>query len=400
MRNVLRYGLFLVLTTCCSISGNTQTVEQWTKWGDAAMARDEFYGASRFYAGALGLEPGRMNLQWKQAEAARLSNQYTLAAQLYERVFTKDMGRTYPEALRWLGEMQLCDGTYSDATRTWKKLLQKEKDETSVDALRARNALLGCELATEQPADSIVLQHLPAPVNTFASEFGARFGPDSTLYFSSLSGELDDEGAVIDTADYTIGIYFTKPRGASWDTPIKEDGPPDAMGREHANLVWSTDGTRMFFTHVDADGSRSIRTRRASSPGVQLQGLGPESNATQPWPAQLNGRAVLFFVSDRTDGEGGFDIWFGDLVDDELRNVRNAGPQLNTPVTRPAHHTTCKAPHCGTAATSIPAWVVMTSFVVPSWQMSSGHRSTQANRSTLRRTTYTPSTTDPPVKVG
>ena len=101
-----RIATVLSVLLMCSRT-HAQTVEQWLKWGDAAMAQQEYYGASRFYSGALEIEPGRMALQWKQAEASRLSNQYDKAADLYERVYRKDQGRTYPDALRWLGEMQL-----------------------------------------------------------------------------------------------------------------------------------------------------------------------------------------------------------------------------------------------------------------------------------------------------
>ena len=152
-----------------------QSLEQWTTWGDASMERGEHYGASRFYDGALALEPGRMSLQWKQAEACRLSNQYDRAAALYDKVQRKDMGRTYPEALRWLGEMQLSMGAYDDAERTWNKVLQKEKDKRSVLALRATNALAGIQLARTvnvQPSP-VELEHLTGPINTYDSEFGA-----------------------------------------------------------------------------------------------------------------------------------------------------------------------------------------------------------------------------------
>ncbi len=103
----------LLIATASSLSA--QSLEQWTAWGDAAFARGEYYGATRFYNGALAIDGGRMSLQWKQAEACRLSNQYGKAAEFYEKVQRKDMGRTHHEALRWLAEMQLCNGDYTAA---------------------------------------------------------------------------------------------------------------------------------------------------------------------------------------------------------------------------------------------------------------------------------------------
>ena len=309
-----------------------QSVDQWIAWGDAASARGEHYGASRFYAGALALEPGRMALQWKQAEALRLSNQYPQAAALYARVAQKDMGHTYPAALRWLGEMQLCDGNYTEALSTWNKVLQKEKDKTSTLALRARNAIEGCALAarSDTAADPITLDHLPQPVNTFDSEFGARSGPDSALWFSSLRGELNADEEVQDTATYHVGSYVTRRSGAGWEEPMKENHPSDAIGTEQANLVWSSNGERIFFTRMDPDGSRSICTALKNGPGEVVQGLGVGYISTQPWIASVAGTELLFFASDRPDGLGGLDIWLGDLVGTGVVNVRNAGSIVNS----------------------------------------------------------------------
>jgi tetratricopeptide (TPR) repeat protein len=216
---------------------NAQSIQQWIGWGDAAMDKGEYYGASRFYAGALQLEPGRMLLQWKQAEACRLSHQYDRAADLYDRVYRKDMGRTYPLALRWAGEMQLCDARYAEARITWSKVLQKEKNKDSVIAQRARHALAGCALADTAMSDTLALSHLPGPVNTFDSEFGARPGPDSTLWFSSLRGELNDEQEVVDTANYRIGIYHATRNVGTWNDPVY-DPIAGGQGAQQAKAKW------------------------------------------------------------------------------------------------------------------------------------------------------------------
>ena len=327
----VRHTMLSILWGSFSLIGQAQSVEQWATWGDAAFARGEHYGASRFYAGALQLEPGRMGLQWKQAEACRLSNQYPQAAELYDRVYRKDMGRSHPEALRWLGEMLMCDGQYTEAERNWNKALQKEKDKSSVTAHRARNGIAGCKLAIagDTVAGSVLLEHLPQPINTYDSEFGARSGPDSTLWFSSLRGKVNADGEVEDTAAYYVGIYSTRNSGAGWTDPMKEQGSPDAMEREQANLVWTPDGQRMFFTQLRADGSRFIATRKPNGPSEPITGLDGSSNSTQPWVASINGSDVLLFASDR-DG-GSMDIWMGDLADNAITNVRNAGATINTP---------------------------------------------------------------------
>src|SRR5688500_28117 len=157
MRSIRSY-LFLLLLIF-SLKGSAQSLEQWLGWGDAATGRGEYYGASRFYAEALKLDPGRLAIQWKQAEASRLSEQYDKAAILYERVYQKDQGRTYPEALRWLAEMQMSQGLYDEAEKSWRKLIQRERKKHPAHIERAENALAGCEFARTDTT-SIDVEHL------------------------------------------------------------------------------------------------------------------------------------------------------------------------------------------------------------------------------------------------
>lgn len=321
----------VVLLTLMGVVLHAQSVEQWIAWGDAAMVRGEHYGASRFYAGALEREPGRMALQWKQAEACRLSNQYDKAADLYDRVYRKDQGRTYPETLRWLGEMQLCNEQYADAERTWRRVQQRSKDAVLKE--RARNALAGIELAKAAPNDTIVLEHLPAPVNTFDSEFGARIGPDSALYFTSLRGELNDDEEVVDTSTYYVRIFRSEPRGGAWG-----DGAPlllmGADKRGHtANASWSVNGKWIFHTRCHPDLPCRIHYGPANGEDLTstpLDGLG-DGSSTQPMVVDQEGKSILYFVSDRPGGSGGMDIWIAELNDGKATAVRPLGPPINTP---------------------------------------------------------------------
>lgn len=319
---------------CCTVLimtliGTAQSTEQWIAWGDAAFAKEEYYGASRFYAGALAMDPGRMSLQWKQAEACRLSNQYPQAIDLYERVYQKDAGRTHRDALKWLGEMQLCAGRYDDARTTWNKVLQKEKDKTSTAARRAANAITGCQLVAGMERTEFEVAHLPGPVNTNDSEFGARTGPDSTLWFSSLRGDVNDDGEVQDTASYRVAIFSSRPAPQGWNEPMTEAAQPDAFGHANANLMWTPDGDRMYFTLIDADGTKHIATRNANSPAQVLTGLEAHADATQPWATVIDNKAMLLFAA--SGGEGGMDIWYGDIDGDEISNIHNAGQLVNTP---------------------------------------------------------------------
>ncbi len=330
----LRSLCILVVLLFGGLLVQAQSVDQWTNWGDASMIRGEYYGASRFYDGALALEPGRLSLQWKQAEACRLSHQYDKAAELYAIVHRKDLGRTFPDALRWLGEMQLCAGAYDEAERTWNKVLQRAKDKRSVVAQRASNALQGIALAREFKArqDTIELQHLPRPVNSYDSEFGARLAPDDALLFTSLRGTYNNDGEVEDTATYRSLLYKSATVNGQWNEAVALENP--AENGQVANITWSGDGQRMYTTSCEGDTPCRIhhatyngRTMNVLTP---LEGLGDELS-TQPMVVQWQGRDLLFFVSDRPGGTGGMDIWKAELKEGIAIDVKPLGPMVNTP---------------------------------------------------------------------
>lgn len=329
MSRLVRRTIALCATACIACGASAQSLEQWTRWGDAAMERGEHYGATRFYDGALAIDGGRISLQWKQAEACRLSHQYDRAAELYERIQKKDQGRTYKEALRWLGEMQLCTGAYEAAERTWNKVLQKEKDKSSIIAKRAENALIGCGLAKVLRADSSSrIEHLPQPINTYDSEFGARIGPDSLLYFASLRGKLNKQGEVEDTAAYRSALMRSDK-----NAPALMSGPLNASG-DNANIAWSRDGKWLLFTRCE--GLCRIHIAPINADGSHgearvLPGIGDDVSSTQPMLAWWDEREMLLFASDRPGGAGGYDIWMAEFSDGTVRNLSPLDRFVNSP---------------------------------------------------------------------
>ena len=316
-----------------AINVSAQTTEQWTAWGDAAMEHGEFYGASRFYDEALRNDPGRLVLQWKQAEACRLSHQYARAAENYERVYRKDQGRTYPGALRWLAEMQMCQGLYDEAATTWKKLMQRERKKDPGAIARAANGLLGCDLARNDTVDttSIVVERLPAPVNTAVSEFSPRISADGELFFASLKGTINEDGELQDTADYRTRIHRSTISEGTWSDPIEEAGTVNSAG-DNANMTWNSSGDRIYFTRcVDGSPCR-IHFLRPGSPEMTahpLPGLGT-GMSTQPQVVRWEDREMLLFVTDREGSRGGTDIWQAELIGDSAVSLMPLSAKVNS----------------------------------------------------------------------
>lgn len=332
---LLLRSLALPCALAALLTAAAQSAEQFITWGDRAMAAGEHYGASRYYGEALKQTPGTMALQWNYAEACRLSNQYAEAALYYDRVQQKDHARKHPQALRWLAEMQMSTGRYKEAATTWAKAKQRERKKDSFIARRADNGLEGCRQAEQWSADpdqQVELAHLPMPVNSYDSEFGARTGPDSALYFTSLRGELDADGAVQDTASYQARIFRTQEDDGSWTPPLPLPGPVN-NGSNNANSSWSADGRWFYFSREEAPGEFGIRALDLHQPndtGTVVLRM-PGYTVTQPMVAVHEGTELLFFASNMPGGAGGMDLWRGMLIGPRLFDHAPLPAPVNTP---------------------------------------------------------------------
>jgi hypothetical protein len=331
---IIRLFLALLLSAA-GIAVSAQSAEQFTTWGDRAMTLGDHYGASRYYGEALLVEPGILETQWKYAEACRLSNQYGEAETFYNKVERKDRGIRHPGALRWLAEMQMAQGHYGDAEKTWPKVKRKERHKDPMIAQRADNGLEGCRMAKAMlaaPNDSITMEHLPMPVNSYDSEFGARIGPDSALYFTSLRGDVDSEDQVQDTTNYRARIFRTRETAGEWSGPRPLEVPNTAM-RNQANSTWSLDGRWFYFSQDEGNGIFSIwaigREHPGSSP-VKVIGDGA-ATCTQPMVALVHGVQTLFFAKADTGENSGMDIWSCTVDGTNTSDAKALGAPIDTP---------------------------------------------------------------------
>ncbi|RCH55878.1 hypothetical protein DJ568_03760 [Mucilaginibacter hurinus] len=158
----------------------------------------------------------------------------------------------------------------------------------------------------------------------------------------------DDEYMPVATADEGM-LIFTRNISANEDfyRSVKKDGqwqPATSLGsqintpnyNEGAQSI-SQDGRYLFFTGCNRPNGRGkcdiyIVQKKGDSWGKPL-GLNPPVN-TGAWESQPSISAdgnTLYFVSNKTGGLGGYDIWKTVLTDNGWSEPENLGPDINTP---------------------------------------------------------------------
>ncbi len=70
--------------------------------GNKALEDKEYYLAENYFKKAIATDSNSIALQYLYAEACRLDLNYTVAERWYNKVYKKDNGKLYPDALLYL----------------------------------------------------------------------------------------------------------------------------------------------------------------------------------------------------------------------------------------------------------------------------------------------------------
>lgn len=333
----LKHILLFLLSAFCSLLSFSQTVSQLTKTGDKKFAEGDYNAAALYYKDALKKDAENVDLLYKYAEASRLFNDYTEAAEGYKAVTKFDKHNQYPLSYFWLGIMlrASCDCKVQDAMNAFKKFRGKYRKKDYYSA-KCQQELESCAwvLDHSKPDTTVHIEQLGKEINTENSEFGAIHVYPDRIQFSSLRNVSGDDKK----PDYKVRIYNQPPNPSETFMP-NGSNPSMHIG----NGAYSPDVQRFYFTQCEPTGKTTSRcdiyvTKYEDYKWQPAQKLSDHVNHpsfTNTHPAvgyDLQGNEVLFFSSDRSGGQGGMDIWLCKRnADGTYQQAVNAGKVINTP---------------------------------------------------------------------
>ncbi|MCB9197348.1 MAG: DUF1573 domain-containing protein [Flavobacteriales bacterium] len=347
---------FIFILTFLPIYCLGQSSKQLIQYADENFSLGDFYGASLYYEKAMKLDSADIHLLYKYATSLRKYNNYIDAEFYYQKIVDKDNGgRIYPDAIFWLGTMQKNNAKYKDAIASFKRaksLLGKDKNSYVYN--KAKQEIISCNYAKRNFSDSLQncsIKNAGAGINTTDSEFGARQN-DTILYFSSLRGNIsEDELEILNPKEYKTAIYIAK-ENPYWTLESKSTEPINDPIYHNANGCFNKKGNRYYFTRCDSLNSCKIyvvefKNGKWQSPTVLPEKINhPKATmTTQPNVTLVEDKEVLFFSSNRPDGEGDMDIWFIEILDaGTFGKATNAGKKINSidPEITPFYHSPTK----------------------------------------------------------
>jgi len=320
------------------------------KMADYLYSIGSFYNASQYYEAVDEKQAGNAYVLSQIADCQFKLRDYKTAEDWYKKLVDLN-DASYPLAPYMYGETLMFNGKYDDAKKVFDKF---SKDYKGPDAQKykklAKNMSKGCDFATAKMAkpDTVKVTHIGATVNNPYTDFAPVPLGDTALLYASLKSDsiimLDEikknnkyaQFYVSDVSGNSkVGWTFDKARLVKW-TPWND--PNSHVG----NGCFSQDKKRFYFTkcslmndtmkmHCEIYVSE-YKDGKWSDP-QRLDDIinAPNSTNTQPAIGMTKQGEVLYWVSDRPNGEGGTDIWFATRdKSGKFSNPQDCGRKINT----------------------------------------------------------------------
>lgn len=323
-----RFCLSLLFLLSIGIQENTlwaQRPAAMVRKGEQAVQGKDYFTAIHYFQQALERKP-IPDVQYRLAEAALAFKAYDLAVEQYELLLEGNAALQYGTAYLGMAQALQATGQYQSALDALQEFQSSGRGSKQQNAL-ATSLKQSCEWALQQlQEEEWTLDRLGRRINSPYGEFGPWKSGD-TLYYTSYRYEKKEDkyrparkiSKVLTTKDERSGRVMS--RGFNQDTVLT------------AHTALNRSKELLFFNRCSYSSGAEIscqlcvrkKDRRKRWARDFLVLPEPVNSAayttTQPairWDS-VTQTEYLLFVSNRSGGAGGFDIWEVPIPDD-LKN--------------------------------------------------------------------------------
>lgn len=274
------------------------------------------------------------------ARALDLTNDYLKAKEFYERCLRCDKNNRFPMTYFYLGLTLKKIGLYSDASQAFTKFKEgyTSKDDIFYKKAQSEENLCLNMQTIRNDSLNMRIELLPSPINTEYSEYNAILCGDDSLFFCSY--RLTDNENISDILDETWerNIFYSELTAGGAQQPVKIDAVINDPQHSPLNFCFSPDKQRIYFTKKIKGyceiwySQKNNKNKWSKAVKLNHKINTSKSNNTQPCiGVDKEEKEILYFVSDRENGYGGYDIWYAELKDNNnFEDVYNAGSSINS----------------------------------------------------------------------
>lgn len=309
--------------------------------GDKFYALGEYYDAADQYKKAYS--------QTKSKDKPLRGQRALKLADCYRRInYTQKAIGAYQNAVRFkqadstamlhLGRLQLKNGLYKEAEKTFKVL-----EDSMPHNILVKNGLQSAQMAPKWKAEAQYSGYTVKKQDLFNSrraEYSPMLAGDDNdqLYFSSTRSQAKGDELSGITGTKNADIFFSqKDDKGKWSKPEAIDTELNTDFDEGA-CAFTPDFKTMYLTVCKTDPEyprfAQIATAQRSDASwgkaTELE-ITKDTLSTFAHPAISPDGMWLYFVSDMPGGLGGYDIWRVEITAHGLNSLENLGAPINTP---------------------------------------------------------------------
>lgn len=315
-----RLYLTIVALFALSISFSQTELKKYLDYAKEMYEKGDYVHSLSFYEKAMKIDSSAIHTLWEYAEALRAYKDYRKAEYYYGEIFKREGGELFPNSILYYGLMQKQNGKYEAAIETFKKAKKVYRsDKRGYQYLKSRREFESCVWAQSNLRDTsdLIFEHLPEFINTKDAEFAHRIYNNQLLYSSLRADSIGGMEEVYATT-YKTRLFQSEVK----DSLFNESSRIEDLFWENfsvGNGSFSLDGTRFYFSLCKDDNfnykCKIMVAWFEDGKFKDIDTLGPiinepGFNTTMPFIGEWEGNEVLFYASDRDDGEGGMDIWY------------------------------------------------------------------------------------------
>lgn len=270
---------------------------------------------------------------YQLAESYRMLKYPSKAEPAYRQVITMNKARFPLAAYHYAGTLRSL-GKYAEAEQTYKSFLDEYKTDDFYyqDAQRELQNLQFIQAQLKRKdLKYYTVTKAPAELNTTGANYAPVWLDNTTLLFTSTRPDTAEK-----VKEYTNRLYQAVYTEGTLGEINKTSLPQDNDIQQGVVSI-TPDGNTLFLTRWTVQQKvknsaiySSTRTKDGWSKPVKLDESinAPGANSQQPFVTP-DGKYLLY-ASDRSGGQGGFDLWYAELNNGTPGPSMNMGTMINT----------------------------------------------------------------------
>ncbi len=346
MNNCNKYiSAALVFLLALTVPLHSQTRHEHLLLGRTAFDDHDFYTAVYHLNKAVSSDTDDVTLIEMYADALRLTHAYSDAERWYKKLINHShVIQAHPEILFNLASVKQRSAKYAAAYDVYKQFYETLENTSDFIALKTKQRMASCLYAEKLLRDTndVRIRALEQTINSEYAEFNPYVVGDTLLYFSALRPYAQHSSSALINPTYNTKIYASNLSISGWSEAEAIQRSINTNRYHNANICFNPEKTVMYFSRcrelkpgqLQCDlyksrlGNRGWRRPEKLPEPVNLDGY----TTTQPTYGRVDGlHDVIFFVSDRPGGQGGYDIWYTIINDGAYQEPINLGSFINTP---------------------------------------------------------------------